>query len=139
MLLPKNSIFFICIILATSIISLSSCKPSSNTSYAEETLEEAGEDFADLFRSEQEELTADLRDLKDDLASRAAEIERSIENDSDDSGKNLYEKRSELEKYEKKVDQAIYDAEHAVEENWEKTKSDINQVISDINQEFTGI
>ncbi len=136
MLFHKKSIIVIFIMLTASIISFNSCTSETNTSRAEETLEEAGEDFADIFRNEQEELAADLRDLKDDIASQMADLEKSLENTSEDQKTELEKELSELKAYEKSVDQAIYDVEHAVQDGWTKTKSEINELMETINNEF---
>lgn len=116
-----------------AVMAFVSVSCGNNQSTAEK-VEQASEEVADAFRTEREELMADLKEARKDINSQFAALEKDLENASDDAKLELRKQMSDLEAWGKKVDQQMDDLGKDLSNGWEAFKSDVQTTLKEIDE-----
>lgn len=127
----RKYLFTICAALALLTFGSMAC---NNTNSTAEKVEEAGEEVADVFRTEREELVADLKEAREDINARMAKVEKDLENASDDAKLELQEQMKQLNAWGKKVDQQMDDLGKDLANGWEAFKNDVQSTLKEIDE-----
>lgn len=118
--------------LLMTLFVFSACESNN----AEDKIEEIGEDISDIFRTEQEELDADLRDLREDIGVRISEINEEIESAGEDAQSELQEQLDKLNTWASQVDESIEATGNALEKDWEEFKNKMSRSINQIKEDL---
>lgn len=116
-----------------ALLALVSVSCNNNKSTAEK-VEQASEEVADVFRTEREELVADLKEARADINAQLAIVEKNLENASADAKLELQEQMKQLDAWGKKVDQQMNDLGKDLANGWEAFKSDVQSTLKEIDE-----
>lgn len=114
-------------------LTFTSCNNNDTTS---EKVEEAAEDFADAFRTEREEMMADLKEARENINERIAKMESNLENASDEAKTEMEEQLKQLNEWGSEVDDKIDNLGKDLSSGWEAFKTDVKQTLQEIDKEL---
>ncbi len=130
----KLSFLFLAIVLSMSIMA---CENKSAAEKAEEDLEEFGESVGDLFRTEQEELQKDIKDIQSDIEERINELSKDMESASEEASIEIQKQIDYLQQKGKDLDKSLERMGEDISDGWEAFKKDVRQTLNDIEKELS--
>ncbi len=126
------------LILLISIPLMFSCGNNSGAEQAKDDVDEATEEVADVFRSEQEELQADLRDAKQEVGQELEDLRGQLANASGEAQANIEKEIEQLEAWSQDLDQKMQKLGETTQDNWAQFKTDVEKTLSEIEQKVDG-
>ena len=129
----KTKVIMFMLALTIGAFGFTAC---DNNRSAEEQVEDAGEEISDAFRTESEELRADLKEIGDDIDTRIAELKADMENAGEDAQAEMQEEIDQLEAWGNEIDGRMDRLGENIADGWENFKSDTKQTMENINREL---
>ncbi len=103
----------------------------------EEAMEDATNDVADAFRSDQEELEAELEQSRREVNEEIEELEANLENASADAKAEMEEELAELRTWSSELDQKLQKLGSVAQDGWNDFKGDVNTTLEEIDRELS--
>jgi DNA anti-recombination protein RmuC len=107
-----------------------------NSSSSGEKLERASELVADAFRSEKEEMIADLENTQQDIEDEMTKLQEEMKESSLETGEVLQKRMAMLNDWKEEVEADIKMLQEATENEWKEVKVDIMNSMDTINQKL---
>jgi len=108
----------------------------NNSGSSGEKLERASELVADAFRSEREEMMADLEDAKQDIEDEMMKLQEKMKESSLETGEVLQERMAILNDWKEEVDADLQMLQNASENEWKEVKVEIKNSMDTLNQKL---
>ena len=132
----KTLNFWILAFAIFSMASFTSCNNNSQADKAVEDVEDASEEFADLFRTEKEELQADIKDMQREISQKAEDLKMQLNTASGEAAEEINQKINQLDAWNKELGQELDRLGNAAESNWQEVKAGIQKSMNDIKQQW---
>lgn len=107
-----------------------------NNQSASEQVEEAGDDMADAFRTEREELQADLREARNNINNKLAELRGELSTASEETKEDINDQIDKLEKWGDSLDKDMDRVSNSVQNGWETLKGNVRKTLDEIQDDW---
>ncbi len=105
-----------------------------NSSSSGEKLERASELVADAFRSEKEEMIADLENTQQDIEDEMMKLQEEMKESSLETGEALQERMTLLNDWKEEIEADLKMLQDATESEWKEVKVEIMNSMDTINR-----
>ena len=126
----KNLSIYIGILFFMGVFTLTSCNNKKSD------IDQTAEEIADAFRSEQEELKADLKEIRKKINNQAEELREDLKTANAEAKEEIQKQLDKLENWGQKVDKTLKDMGQSIEVGWDQFKQDAQTILNDIKREF---
>lgn len=118
---------------------LAACGSESNDTMddAEDSVENAANDFADNFRSDKEEMRAEIDRAREEVNEEIEELESNLENASEDARAEIQKEIDELEAWSNDLDQKFQNLGNVAKDGWNDFKTNVNSTLEEIDRELS--
>lgn len=114
-----------------SLVSFSTCDTSSRVG-EDSAIENAAEDVADIFRSEQAEVQADLEEIQREIDEKTESLETDLENADESTRAEIDQQIDQLETWDDEVGNWLEDLGDQTEDTWQSFKTDVDQFFGEV-------
>ena len=114
-----------------SLVSFSTCDTSSRVG-EDSAIENAAEDVADIFRSEQAEVQADLEEIQREIDEKTESLETDLENADESTRAEINQQIDQLETWDDEVGNWLEDLGDQTEDTWQSFKTDVDQFFGEV-------
>ncbi|MEQ8706456.1 MAG: hypothetical protein RIC19_21165 [Phaeodactylibacter sp.] len=119
---------------------LLACGSDSNDAMenTEDAVEDTANEIADVFRSDKEEMKAEIDRTREEVNEEIEELQGDLENASESAKAEIQKEIDQLKAWSSDLDQKIQNLGNVAQDSWKDFKTNVNSTLEKIDQELSG-